>query len=164
MRSILILRHARAATGAGMADHDRPLDPVGTEEASRVGAYVAKRHGAPDLVRCSTARRARETVEVMRRAWSDQVMVTHEDGLYLASPEALLAIVAAAPDDVERLMVVGHNPGAEQFAAGLAGTGAAADRLVGLPTAGLAVLSVDGPWDALAWGTADLIDVAVPGD
>lgn len=164
MRKILVLRHARAGRVAGVADHDRPLNPVGTQEATRVGAYVAERHGAPELVRCSTARRARETVEVMRRIWPDQVTVTYEDGLYLASPDALLAIAAAVPDDVERLMLVGHNPGVQQLAAGLAGTAAAADRLAGLPTAGLAVLGVDGPWDALAWGTAELIDVAVPDD
>lgn len=163
MRRLLIARHARAASGAGLADHDRPLDPAGRQQAARAGSLVAEGQGLPALVCCSTARRARETVELMLRSWPARVPVAYDDAMYLATREALLAVVAAVPDEVERLMVVGHNPGLLGLAAGLAGTRSAADRLRGLPTAGLAVLACDGPWQALGWGTADLIDVVLPG-
>jgi phosphohistidine phosphatase len=66
-------------------------------------------------------------------------------------------------DDVESLMLIGHNPGIEELALSLAGSG---DELPAMrrkyPTAALATLAVDGPWRDLAPGGAELTDFVKP--
>ena len=66
MRRLLLLRHAKSSwSEPGASDHDRPLNRRGQEAAPRIGAYLARHRLIPDRVLCSTARRARETWELV---------------------------------------------------------------------------------------------------
>jgi len=69
------------------------------------------------------------------------------------------------PDAIDGLLLIGHNPGIENLALGLAGSGDA-DRIDRMsekyPTGGLATLTFEGPWAQLAWGDADLTGFVVP--
>ena len=60
-RTLVILRHAKAANPEGVADPDRPLTSRGHADAAAAGAWLAHRDLQPDLVLCSSARRTRET-------------------------------------------------------------------------------------------------------
>ena len=64
----------------------------------------------PQLVLCSDARRARETLEGVVPGL-DTPEVRFEDGLYAASAESLLERLRSLPDDIEEVLLVGHNPG-----------------------------------------------------
>src|SRR3546814_16242265 len=75
---------------------------------------------------------------------SDRPRVRFEPSLYLAEPPALFAIIRAAPKRCRELLLIGHNPGLEEFAQRLTGSAAgdALPRLTGkFPTAGLAELT-----------------------
>lgn len=68
---------------------------------------------------CSTARRARETLERIEPALGSPA-VQIERGLYEAGSNALLDRLHAVADAVSSAMLVGHNPGLQQLALDLA--------------------------------------------
>jgi len=121
-RRLTLLRHGRAASPAEASDdHDRALVESGRQDLVATLAQEAVRADLPDRVLCSDARRTRESAAcVMDVLALDAGRLVIDERLYLASPEALLQIVAEQDaGGVEHLMIVGHNPGLEMFAAAL---------------------------------------------
>lgn len=143
MRTLILLRHAHAEpAAAGQADLDRALSPEGLAEAEAASAWLSEQGLVPDRVLCSPARRTRETLEAVleRIGYVEQRLV---ETIYEATPGTLAALVDEHRE-VERLMVVGHNPGLERLAA-LMHSGQSGDYR-GMPPAGIAVLAL--PMDA----------------
>ncbi len=143
MRELILLRHAHAEPAStGQADLDRPLSPEGLAEAEAAGRWLRENHLVPDRVLCSPSRRTRETLEAVLGAVGsvDQRL---EPAMYEAT-SGVLAALADANREVERLLLVGHNPGFEQLAA-LMHSGQSGDHR-GMPPGGIAVLSL--PADA----------------
>ena len=143
MRELILLRHAHAeSAGPGQDDHDRALSVRGRAEATAAGEWLREHGYIPDRVLCSTARRARETLDLAQDAIGHGETV-RVDGIYEATPGGLIEI-ADAHREVPRLLMVGHNPGFEHLAA-LMSTGQSGD-FRGMPAAGIAVLQL--PADA----------------
>lgn len=139
MRELILLRHAHAEPAtAGQADLDRPLSAEGLAEAEAAGRWLAEQGLVPDCVLCSPSRRTRETLEAVLGVVG-YVEQRVEDSIYEANPGTLIAL-ADSHVDVERLMLVGHNPGMEQLAA-LLHSGQSGDYR-GMPPAGVAVLAM----------------------
>ena len=66
----------------------------------------------PQLLLSSTARRALLTAELVRAAFTQSPPeLTTEPRLYHASPGEILAVIAEQTDEIDSLVVVGHNPG-----------------------------------------------------
>src|SRR6202035_2354332 len=61
-RTLVLLRHAKSAYPAVVADHERPLAPRGEREAGLAGDWLRAHLPAIDAVLCSTATRTRETL------------------------------------------------------------------------------------------------------
>ena len=60
MLTLSLLRHAKSSwKNPTLADHDRPLATRGETDAPVMGKAMADRGIDPDLVLCSSARRAR---------------------------------------------------------------------------------------------------------
>lgn len=167
MRTLLLLRHAKAVPAdEAHDDHERALAERGHAQAERIAAHLADEGFAPDLVLCSTARRTVETLAHARHALPAEAQVEIERRLYLASPGTLLSRIQDAPREARTILVIGHNPGLEDLARGLAGSGRrkALERLDAFSTAALAVLRFDGPWRDLAPGAARLDALVRPKD
>jgi len=145
-RTLVLLRHAKAANPEGVADTDRPLTPRGHADAAAAGAWLSQRGYGPDLVVCSPARRTRETWHGIALALATGPDVRYEEDAYVASARDLLDLVADADDAVETLLVIGHNPAVSQVSALLDPARVDPD---GLRTCGLAVHRFDGSWGAL---------------
>ncbi|OWJ60840.1 SixA phosphatase family protein [Inquilinus limosus] len=146
MKTLILLRHAKSDwDDPELADHDRPLAARGRDAAPRMGAWL-KAHGpVPDLVLCSTATRARQTLALALEALGAEPETRFDRGLYLAGGAGVLARLRQAPDAAATVMAVGHNPDLEQLSRRLATMGdkAALDRLAEkYPTAGLAVIEL----------------------
>jgi phosphohistidine phosphatase len=127
--------------------------------------HFAAERIAPDLVLCSTARRAVETWEGIAPACPPGTTVELADELYGATAGALLRRLRQLPAAVTCVLVVGHSPGLADLATGLVGSGSV-DLLRRLqakfPTGGLATLVVPEPWADLRWGSAELAGYVVP--
>jgi phosphohistidine phosphatase len=168
MKSIYILRHAKAAqTGEESADFERALRRRGRAAAVAVAKHIQDNGLHPDLILCSTARRARETAAPLFDALSATTDATFERALYLADESALLARLQKAPDAKSAILLVGHNPGLQELVLLLASKGqpelrkSVAEKF---PTAALAHLRFNGrTWRELAPGSAALVSVAALG-
>lgn len=154
MRELVLLRHAHAEPAApGQGDLDRPLSAEGIAEAEAAGRWLRERGLVPDRVLCSPARRTRETLEAVLATigYADQRL---EEAIYDASAGTLAAL-ADQHGDVDRLLLVGHNPGLERLAA-LMHSGQSGDYR-GMPPGGIAVLRL--PADAaIEPGVATLVE------
>ena len=149
MKTLLILRHAKSSwKDSSLADHDRPLNKRGKQDALRMGKFLWEQELVPDRIISSTAKRTRKTAKAVAKAnrCEDKVELTQE--LYHAGPGSYLAVLQNVPDDDHRVMVVGHNPGMEALVTHLTG------RMETMPTAALAhvVLSID-RWKELDYET-----------
>ena len=75
---------------------------------------------------------------------------TASEALYGAGPETALDLVRETPDDVRRLVVVGHNPTMAYLAPllddGEGDDGGREQMAAGFPTGALAVFEVRGAW------------------
>ncbi|MCZ6524572.1 MAG: histidine phosphatase family protein [Alphaproteobacteria bacterium] len=167
MKRLYLLRHAKSSWNEpGLSDFERPLKRRGREACAVIAAYMARERIAPELVLCSPAWRAAETLELVSSALGRALETSYRDGLYMATAARLLAEVRGVDDAVGALMVVGHNPGLADLMRGLAGSGDGR-ALAGLgrkvPTAALASLELacEG-WAQAAPGGAHLAAYATP--
>jgi phosphohistidine phosphatase len=167
MRTLLLLRHAKSSWDAGGDDHERPLAPRGERAATLVGVHLAQQAALPDLVLCSTARRAVDTWERAAAQLPERPPVRFEEALYLAPPARILTLVRGVEERVRRLLVVGHNPGLHELAEALAGGpgSQAAARIGKFATGALASFSVRrAGWSALDARAAELAEFVRPAD
>lgn len=167
-RSLLLLRHAKSSwDDPSLRDHDRPLSPRGKRATLALRNHLESIAPSIHLVLCSTARRTVETWEGIAPAFVAAPEVVFDIDLYGASAHRLLAAVRDVPDTVAGLLVIAHNPGIEDLAGELTGTGDPETRSrlhERYPTGGLATLMVTGSWGALDWGDAELVDFVLPRD
>lgn len=137
-RTLVVLRHAHAGPGHGVPDAERELSERGIRDARS----AARELSVPDHVICSTATRARQTWRLVGSRLSGQPDVTYESRVYTADPETLLDLVRSTGDDVQTLLLVGHNPTVHMFTHALLADQAPAS----FPPAALAVIEVSGEW------------------
>ena len=138
MKTLLILRHAKSSwKNADLSDHDRPLYKRGKVDAPRMGRLLCDEGLLPDIVLCSTAKRARKTVEKLTESSGYSGPCELDRSLYGATPTQYLQVLVRCDDEYQRAMLVGHNPGLEELLVRLTGT---YERL---PTAALAQIELD---------------------
>jgi phosphohistidine phosphatase len=154
IRTLVLLRHARADTPPGTPDEQRPLSTGGRADARAAGAWLATRH-LPEVVLCSPARRTCQTWQAMADALPvPPELVRYERLLYLGGVGDLLGLVWQIDETVGTVLVIGHNPAMSQLSYTLHPTNQRTDG--GLRTCGLAVHRVIGPWSACGPGRAPL--------
>jgi phosphohistidine phosphatase len=171
-RQLILLRHAKSAWPDDVADHDRPLAPRGRRDAPAAGRWLRAAGRVPDLVLCSTARRARETWQLAEeKLGAAHPPTTFEERIYGATSAQLLDLARQTPADVGTLLVVGHDPAVRGLTLELASpepVDAEAGPLARVrnkyPTAAIAVLAFTASWPELGPGQARLADFATPGD
>lgn len=167
MRRVYLLRHAKSSwKDRSLADRDRPLAGRGKRAAKAVAGHLEAEGIRPDLVLCSPARRTRETLERVEAAFGDQVDTRLDEALYGASEAELLACLRALAQEIDSIMVVGHNPGLEELALGLASEGAQLARMrEKYPTAALATIDLPAEdWSAIERGSGKLVAYVRPRD
>jgi phosphohistidine phosphatase len=165
-RRLYLLRHAKSSWKEhGLADHDRPLAGRGRRAAKAMRRHLRAQGVEPDLVLCSTATRARQTLEGIEPALA-RGATRVEPALYGAAPADLLNCLHEIAPRVRSVMVIGHNPGLEELALLLARDGPnVRDLEAKFPTGALATLAFQGPgWSALDRGMAELIEFVRPRD
>ncbi len=145
MLTLSLLRHAKSSwSNPTLPDRERPLATRGVTDAPLMGKAMSERGIDPELVLCSSARRTRDTLELVLPELRVEPKIVYVDALYHASPEQMLEMLHAIQPGANRVMMVGHNPEIQAFALDLVGAGPEhfRDRLrIKYPTAGLAVIN-----------------------
>ena len=156
MKTLLVLRHAKTQPDAPNGDHARKLTERGHEDAATMAAYIYQQIGPPDAIIASDARRAVQTAEIVADGVGFATAFTVEPRIYAAGLSTLLGVVRGLPDDADRVILIGHNPGFEELASALA-TG---DEDVRLPTSAFAHLEFDASrWADVQPGSGRLREV-----
>jgi phosphohistidine phosphatase len=158
LRHIVVIRHAKSSwDDPSVADHDRPLSERGRNALPRLLDHIEGLELRPDLVKCSSSRRTRETLDGIRPALGRKTRVESESALYGASAEQLVTELRRLDDQITTVVLIGHNPGladlVDLLAVAPATGGPAIDEF---PTAAVAVVSMAGPWSALQPACASL--------
>lgn len=154
MKTLVLLRHAKAVKDDPGGDHARSLSAAGREAAAIAGQRLRPLLPAGFLLAASDARRTRETA---LHGFPDlAAAVRLEPAAYAAEAETLLDLIRDFPSDAPAAVLVGHNPGLSELAALLAGQDEARDlaRVAqGLATADTVVFEIADDWRALKPGT-----------
>ena len=115
-----------------------------------VGRWLREHGYLPEMVICSTARRTRQTWELVAKELGGSPSVTFEQRAYEASALTLLYLAASCLPG-RTALIVGHNPGISELAASLGH-----EESPSGPTAAVAILEFTGPWASLTPGAAHL--------
>ena len=115
-----------------MNDRDRPLNERGQKAAPKMGKLLLKQELIPDLILSSNALRAYTTASLVAEAAGYQGPIELHPEFYGAPAGVFYQTLAALPETVARVLLVGHNPDLEELAQALSG------QFVTMPTAGLA--------------------------
>jgi phosphohistidine phosphatase len=135
MKSLSLYRHAKTERDSDSGrDFDRRLMERGRDDAKRMGDEIRGLGLTFDLILSSPAARAAETAEIAG------LTARFDQRIYDASTGDLLGIVQTVDEGIERLAIVGHNPGFERLASRLLG------RPIELPTGSLVEIAL--PIDA----------------
>ena len=154
IRRIVLLRHAKADWGQE-TDHERPLAERGRKDAPVAGRRLAQSGIDFGLALCSTAARTRETWKLAVHELAERPRTVYEERIYEASPGELIALLDEVPEDVDDVLVIGHNPGVH---------GLARMNHSGFPTAAYAVLTFTGNWKSVEPGSCRLVEFWTPHD
>jgi phosphohistidine phosphatase len=139
-RTLILLRHAKSDWSGDETDIARPLAKRGRRQAPDAGRWLAANVAGIDLAIISPARRAYCTWELVAAELATSPRGEVDERVYAASGPELLTIVRGLGDDLQTVVVVGHNPGLEDLALLLTGEPAS------MPTSALAVITVSGSW------------------
>lgn len=118
MKRLTLLRHAKSSwKDDNLSDIDRPLAKRGLRDAPAMGQRLALKGLSPELLLSSSAVRTRQTAELVQPFFKNpSPKLTLEPAIYLARPGELLGVLAAVSDDIDELVLIGHNPGFTQLA------------------------------------------------
>jgi phosphohistidine phosphatase len=160
VRHLYLLRHAKSSWGdAKLDDRDRPLAPRGKKAMKAMARHLRHEGVRPDVILCSPAKRARQTLERVRDSLGDDAAIEVEEELYTFDADVVLRRLKKVPASVTSVMVVGHNPAMEELAAMLAAAGEAPGAF---PTGALASFDVPVAWSRLRPGCAELTSFVRP--
>ncbi len=112
-KTLIVVRHGHAVEGE--ADFARRLSDRGVSEVNSAGQALAQRGIKLDGVLTSSAPRAAETAKLLASRVGFDGVLQQARELYLAEATAILECVCATDDEIETLLLVGHNPGLSAF-------------------------------------------------
>jgi phosphohistidine phosphatase len=127
------MRHAKSSwENPTWSDFERPLNQRGLKAAPFMGSLIYRENLQPALIISSPAKRAKQTAVLVKETAQIGKPIKFEDKIYEASANTLLYLASEFADDFETILLVGHNPGMEDFIRLLTG------NYCRMPTAALA--------------------------
>ncbi len=168
LKTLHLLRHAKADRGSDARDHERPLTRRGQDAARVMAAHLKAENFMVDAVFSSTSRRTRETYDLIKGALGAAPVQFREE-LYLMDADGLLSFVHHLPPGTRRVLMLGHDPGYFDLANLLVDPACGSDELAALadkfPTGALCSLGFAGTaWTDVMPGAGDLLAFVRPKD
>ncbi|MBC3542366.1 SixA phosphatase family protein [Rufibacter sediminis] len=152
MKNLLLMRHATAEEKAiWQKDYDREITLFGERQAGEAGLWLKNQALLPDLILCSSSIRTRLTLDNLLEQIGQKIPTQYERDIYYGSEPDLLSLLHGVSDEVDTLLLIGHNPTISFFASALA------NEEVSFNPAAIAHLHFNGySWENLRAGTCKL--------
>ena len=147
MKTLYIMRHAKSSwDNPGLEDYQRPLLEKGKKRTRYVVDYLLEANTTLDLIISSHAVRAHETAKIIANALHypvDKIVISRN--IYFGYPDSYFDVFYDLSDEVDSLMLVGHNPGFTTFANYFLD-----NRIDNLPTSGVVCIAFDmNSWESI---------------
>jgi phosphohistidine phosphatase len=114
MKSFTLIRHAKSSWEQHwLADRERPLNDRGLRDAPLMSKLFAQKHAKkPDLILCSPSVRTTDTAHYFAEAFGmdPETSIECRDNIYEAHASELYDMIKALPDDIDDILIIGHNP------------------------------------------------------
>ena len=119
-KDLFLMRHATAesaGSSAVMRDYERELTSKGIMEAAKAGKFLKDYFDKVDIIYASGALRTRQTAQYLSEQIKlDEDKVICTDTLYGNGPRGYLEILNHIPEEINCVIVIGHNPDISYFA------------------------------------------------
>ncbi|GAB3518052.1 SixA phosphatase family protein [Photobacterium alginatilyticum] len=153
MKLLFLVRHAKSSwDDPTLDDHERPLNDRGMKNAPEMVHRLNAWQTGPQLIISSSALRAAQTAYFFSKGLSSEPKLETCSELYTESAFDLLDVIKDSSTQVDRLMVVCHNPAINDLVNML---GLHIDNM---PTCGVAVFAFEVDcWQAVVSEQAEAI-------
>ena len=112
MKNLFLLRHAKSSwDNAALADFDRPLSKRGISNAILLSEHIQKHNITFDLVLSSPSERTQSTLDLVLSSFDPIPKTTFKESIYHASASSLFQLIKEQDDEINNLLIIGHNPG-----------------------------------------------------
>jgi len=139
MKEIWVMRHGKSDwSHPDLRDFDRPLNKRGKRDAPRMGEWIRLNGSPPELIVSSPAKRAKATTQAVADVLGSKTSVQWWDELYPGDVNATMKRIRQLSNEIDRVMIVAHNPHQEELVSYLAADGHLRLRL---PTTAIALLA-----------------------
>lgn len=118
MKRLIVIRHGKASLVNVVqgGDFNRPLIEKGIERTEKLVRFFQKKGESADLILSSPALRAIKTAEIIAAGIHYPVeKIRQEMELYTGSENRIFDLLYQRPNEIEKLMIVGHNPTLTNF-------------------------------------------------
>lgn len=117
MKNLILVRHAKSSwNDQAQRDIDRPLNERGRLDAPVMADRLHDRGAHPQRIICSPALRTATTAEIFaNRLAIPNELIHFERQIYLAGSAHLLQLVRNQDDNIDSVMLIGHNPALTDF-------------------------------------------------
>lgn len=143
-KTLYLVHHAQASNSVS-PDLIRPLVANGMIDAARMGRHLVSKMQGIDLILTSHAERTLMTAQVFcEQLGLDNLRIKTKEALYESSPKHYLDALSEVSDDLDSIMIVGHNPSISYLAEYLTG-----EEIGSMPTCAVVGMKIED----LAWAS-----------
>jgi phosphohistidine phosphatase len=145
MKRLYLVRHAKSSwDDFGISDFDRGLNKRGEGDAPLMAKVLKKEGIIPSLIISSPANRAITTAKIIAEGLGYKKDIVIKDSIYESSDFNLMMIIKELDEDLESVMIVGHNPAMNDVINKISDL-----SIHNLPTCGVVALELSNGWSDL---------------
>ena len=158
MKNLFLLRHAKSSwDNAALGDFDRPLSKRGISNAIQLSEYIQKHSISFDLVLSSPSERTQSTLDLVMSSLDPIPSRNLKECIYHASAASLIQLITEQDDEINNLLIIGHNPGLHILTETLTN-----ESIVKFPTCAFAKITNFNHWKDVDAGILTLESVITP--
>lgn len=153
MKTLLIIRHAKAESSFTLNDFERPLNERGKKDAPVMAQRLLDKKIIIDAFVSSPARRAKKTAELFHETYKANDDIILISALYHAPAEIFYQVIKELDDSLTTAAIFAHNPGITYFVNQLA-----AVRIDNMPTCAVFAVTINcNTWKDFAKAKKDFL-------
>ena len=158
MKSLFLLRHAKSSwDNPQHSDFERPLSKRGISDAILLPKYIQKHSISFDLILSSPSERTQSTLDLVLSSLNPIPSTVFKESIYHASASALSQLIKEQDEEINNVLVIGHNPGLHILTESLTD-----ESIIKFPTCAFAKLTNFNHWKDLDAGILNCESLITP--